>query len=129
MSRIVLATWGSLGDLHPYIAVGRALRARGHAVTLATCAMYRAKVEGEGLAFAPYAPDLAGLPDDRDTMRRVYDEKTGTEYVIRKLVLPHLGESHSAMLQTCRGAALLVSHPLTYAIPLVSEQFGIPWIS
>ena len=29
MSRFVLATLGSLGDLHPYIAVGRALRRAG----------------------------------------------------------------------------------------------------
>lgn len=36
MSRIVLTTMGSLGDLHPPIAVGLGLRDRGHDALFAT---------------------------------------------------------------------------------------------
>ena len=32
MAKIVLATFGSLGDLHPLIALGIELRARGHEI-------------------------------------------------------------------------------------------------
>ena len=35
MGHIVLATSGSLGDLHPYLAVGLGLKKRGHQVTIA----------------------------------------------------------------------------------------------
>ena len=49
MAHFLLTTFGSLGDLHPYIAVGLGLRERGHRVSIATSEGYRAKVEGEGL--------------------------------------------------------------------------------
>jgi hypothetical protein len=29
-SRIVFVTWGSFGDLHPYLALARELQRRGH---------------------------------------------------------------------------------------------------
>ncbi|WP_051382823.1 glycosyltransferase [Gloeobacter kilaueensis] len=56
--RIVLVTYGSLGDLHSYLAVAIGLRERGHDVLLATSANYRLKVEGEGVAFHPLPPDI-----------------------------------------------------------------------
>ena len=65
--RILLATFGSLGDLHPYIAVGLGLRARGHTVTIATSELYRSKVEGEGLHFHAVRPDLV-LPRQTETI-------------------------------------------------------------
>jgi UDP:flavonoid glycosyltransferase YjiC (YdhE family) len=34
--RIVLTTVGSLGDLHPYIAIALGLKARGHDAVVAT---------------------------------------------------------------------------------------------
>jgi UDP:flavonoid glycosyltransferase YjiC (YdhE family) len=34
--RIVLTTFGSLGDLHPYIAVALGLKERGHEAIIAT---------------------------------------------------------------------------------------------
>ncbi len=46
MSRFLFATIGSLGDLHPYIAVARALIKRGHQAVIATAEDYRADVEG-----------------------------------------------------------------------------------
>ena len=38
--RIVLTTFGSLGDLHPYIAVALGLQARGHEAVIATSGAY-----------------------------------------------------------------------------------------
>ena len=54
--KIILTTFGSFGDLHPYIAIGLGLRARGHEVALATSPFYREKVETEELGFSPNAP-------------------------------------------------------------------------
>jgi rhamnosyltransferase subunit B len=41
--RILLATIGSLGDLHPVLGIGAELRGRGHAVIVATSESYRAR--------------------------------------------------------------------------------------
>lgn len=51
MSRIVLTTWGSLGDLHPMIALSLELRDRGHDIILATTQNYRETVESLALNF------------------------------------------------------------------------------
>ena len=39
--RVVVTTFGSLGDLHPYLALALGLRARGHDVVVATGKCYR----------------------------------------------------------------------------------------
>jgi rhamnosyltransferase subunit B len=75
--RIVLTTFGSLGDLHPYIAVARGLRARGHEAVLATGQCYRHKIEALGLGFRPLRPDSTFVSDP-GVMRRVMDLRWGT---------------------------------------------------
>jgi len=125
----MMTTWGSFGDLHPYLAVAIGLRQRGHEVTIATSETYRSKTEAEGLGFHPVRPDLGSLYKNTDAVRSALDLTTGTEYVVRQLLLPHLEESYEDLLQACAGKDLLVSHPLAYALPLVAEKLRLPWVS
>jgi UDP:flavonoid glycosyltransferase YjiC (YdhE family) len=127
MSRIVLTTLGSLGDLHPYLALGLGLRARGHRVALATHEYYRTKIEEEGIEFFPVRPD--GNPEDRELIALAMDIKKGPERVLRDIVLPVLRESYEDLLAAAHGADLLVGHPLTFAVPLVAGVLGIRWAS
>ena len=39
--RIVFTTWGSLGDLHPYLALGVEMKRRGHDASIATLGQWR----------------------------------------------------------------------------------------
>jgi len=41
MPKIVLSTLGSLGDLHPMIALGLELRRRGHDIIISTWSGYQ----------------------------------------------------------------------------------------
>ena len=59
--RILLGAFGDPGHAFPMIALGRALSARGHEVTLQTWERWRAAVEGEGLSFAA-APEYSAFP-------------------------------------------------------------------
>ena len=59
--RVLLGAFGDPGHAFPMIALGRALAARGHEVTLQTWARWRAHVEGEGLTFVP-APEYQVFP-------------------------------------------------------------------
>ena len=54
--RIVLTTFGTLGDVHPLIAVALEMRRRGHAPVLAVPEIFRAKIEPLGLTFAKVGP-------------------------------------------------------------------------
>jgi len=125
----LLTTLGSLGDLHPYIAVGIGLRERGHSVTLATSEIYRQKVEGEGLRFHPLRPDVSRLLEDPDVMRRAMHPRTGTEYVFRRLFLPWLEQSFEDTLEAARGADVLVGHPIAFATRTVAEILKKTWVS
>jgi rhamnosyltransferase subunit B len=127
--RIVLTTFGSLGDLHPYIAVALGLQTRGHEVIIATTRHYRGRIEARGIGFHAVRPDGPDLDFDRETMRRSMDRHKGGEYVIREIMMPSLRESYADVLAAAEGADLLVSHVLMFATRLVAETKGIPWAS
>ncbi|MFO0953269.1 MAG: glycosyltransferase [Isosphaeraceae bacterium] len=62
--KIVLATGGSLGDLHPFLALPRGLQSRGCEVLFATNELYRMRVEGQGISVPPdpASADRTGRP-------------------------------------------------------------------
>jgi UDP:flavonoid glycosyltransferase YjiC (YdhE family) len=127
--RIVLATFGSLGDLHPYIALALGLADRGHRPVIATSEIYREKVESLGIGFAPVRPDPTGWQEDRALMKRIMDLRKGSEFILRELFMPVIRESYEDTLAAAEGADLLVSHPLTFGAPLAAEVCGLPWAS
>jgi rhamnosyltransferase subunit B len=51
--RILLPAIGSSGDVHPVIGLGLALKARGHAVAVATNELYSEPVRDSGLEYVP----------------------------------------------------------------------------
>ena len=129
--RVVIATIGSLGDLHPYLAVALGLRARGHRPVVAAPALYRARVEAAGLEFAPLTRDF--LLDDRTLYTRALHPRKGMEFVFRHLFIPAVAETYADLRRTIEApddrADLLVSNPVVFAAPLRAERLGVPWVS
>jgi len=62
-------------------------------------------------------------------LKHIMDKKKGSEYVIRQVIFPHLRDSYEDLTQAAQGADLLVTHPITYAGPLVAQKTGIRWVS
>ncbi len=129
MKRIVFATFGSLGDLHPYVAVARELAQRGHRPLIATFDEYRENVEAAGIGFAPLRPSMAGFGDKAEVMHQLIDPWRGPKLMIRGMFLPHLRETYEDLARACRDADLLVTHPLTLAGPLLAAKEGLRWAS
>jgi len=125
--RIVLATVGSLGDLHPYIAIAKALNARGAHAVLASVPEYRPDAEREGIDFAPVGPGFAAFGDYDRLMAKIFEVPQGTEFIVREMVMRHLRTAYDGLLRAAEGADLLVSHPLTMVVPLIAEQRRLPW--
>jgi len=126
---IVINTFGSFGDLHPYIAIALELKARGYRVTIATSGVYQEKIESEGINFHGVRPHMYPGDIQPDLVQKIMDVKTGPEYVIRGLMLPHVGESYEDLEPILSKADLVVTHPLTFAAHLYAEKYGTPWIS
>ena len=129
--RVLIATFGSLGDLHPYLALALALRDRGHRPAIATHASHRVKVEAEGLPFFAVRPDPADWGSDPQAMRRAWHPIDGPRFLLKEVVLAHVEDSHAdldAAVQA-HGAQLLLSHPMTFSIPMIAQARGLPWLS
>jgi rhamnosyltransferase subunit B len=128
--RIVLTTYGTLGDLHPYLAIALELRARGHQPVIATSEYHRGRVAAAGIEFHPIRPDISF--DDQELHRRLTEPRRGLERVIRELMLPALRSTYDdllALVQKDGGADLIVSQVLVFAAPLVAEKSGVRWLS
>ncbi|MEM8589319.1 MAG: glycosyltransferase [Pseudomonadota bacterium] len=70
--RILIMTFGSRGDVQPFVALGQALKARGHAVTLSAGAGFEAMIEAAGLNPAPLSVDVRAMiasPEIQEALR------------------------------------------------------------
>lgn len=87
--RALLVTLGSHGDIHPFIAIGRALAARGHEAVLATNPYFQAQIEREAAGRFGFAA-LTERSELKDLIaeHRVMDAARGPVAVMRGLVLP-----------------------------------------
>ncbi len=126
MSRIVLTTIGSLGDLHPFIAMGLGLRDRGHDIVFATIKQYRPQIESLGFEFFSIRPDHIAL-DDQKMLALMMDLHKGTERVIRDYFLANVRDTYTDLLDAAQNADFIVSHEIVYAAPLVAEVLKIRW--
>jgi UDP:flavonoid glycosyltransferase YjiC (YdhE family) len=109
--RVLLGAFGDLGHAFPMIALGRALAARGHDVTLQTWRRWQAHVEAEGLTFAP-APEYQVFPsgpEPLDFYEAVVHATTDTLPLLRE-VRPEV----------------VVADILTLAPALAAELEGVP---
>jgi rhamnosyltransferase subunit B len=128
--RVVLNTFGSFGDIHPYMAIAMELQSRGHEPVVATMEIYREKIEGAGLEFFPVRPNIPEPKDqDSDLIEKIMEPKTGGRFLTEEVIFPAVRDSYEDLLAAVKGADLLVTHPAAPAGPLVGRKTGIPWIS
>jgi UDP:flavonoid glycosyltransferase YjiC (YdhE family) len=109
--RILLGAFGDPGHAFPMIALGRALAARGHDVTLQTWTRWRAHIEAEGLTFAP-APEyhvFPSGPEPLDFYEAIVHATLDTLPLVREL-----------------RPEVVVADILTLAPSLSAERLGIP---
>ena len=129
--KIVLATVGSLGDLHPFIALGRALRDRGAQVRLACAGEYRRKVEGAGLEFYELRPDFDEIQRDLGMNREQLTRQVvkHSDFLFQRLVLPYVRQSYEDMMIAAADADLILTSSLAFGARLAAEKRRIPWIA
>ena len=128
--RIVIATFGSYGDIHPYMAIAAELKARGHDPLIATMGLYREKIEAAGLRFASIRPDVPPPQiQDQGLIEKIMEPKSGPRFLIEEVILSSVRDSYADLLEVAEDHDLLVTHPATFAGPLVGYKTGMPWIS
>jgi UDP:flavonoid glycosyltransferase YjiC (YdhE family) len=134
--RIGIQTWGSEGDVRPCLALGRALAASGHQVSLVATELddrrYDAYADVPGLSMrmvaSPTPDQLAGL----EALGRVLLRKNAFEQgklLTERLFRPAVPEMFDAARALCRGIDLLVVHFFHYPARAAAELAGVPAVS
>jgi len=126
---ILLSTFGSLGDIHPYLALALEAKARGHRPIFATSGRYRAKIEAQGLELRAVAPDLPEESDFAPLAKRVMDTRDGSRFLFQELLGPSIAQQYNDLLAASEDADCIVTHPAALAGPLVARKLGKRWIS
>jgi UDP:flavonoid glycosyltransferase YjiC (YdhE family) len=127
--RVILSTFGSFGDIHPYVAIALELKARGHQPVIATSEIYREKMETVGLEFFPVRPDMPSVDDEvAKVVGEVMDPKRGPQ-AVGDMIIPYLRDIYTDLDAATDGADLLVTHPLPFAGTLVARKRNLPWVS
>jgi rhamnosyltransferase subunit B len=128
MRRTVLITaFGSLGDIKPYVALASELKERGYSPIIGTSGFYRDMVEKAGIGFRPVRPDVD--PEDYSLIEKVFHPLNGPEILIREVLLAQLRESYEDLLEAVNGADILITHPVSFAGPIVAEKTKTAWVS
>jgi rhamnosyltransferase subunit B len=129
--KVVLATVGSLGDLHPFIALSLALRDRGLNVVLACASEYQSKVESAGIVFHPLRPGFDEFQSDlrMDRAQLTRNVIDNSDFLFRELVLPYVKLAYEDMMKITADADLILTSSLAFGARLVAEKRGIPCIA
>ena len=125
--KIVFATFGSLGDVHPFLALALEIQCRGHDVRFATSEIYRAKIEATGLEFAPLRPDIQ-LHDKRRIAALMHPRR-GTKLLLKNVLFPAIRHSYDDLKTATQNADLLVTSDIIYAAPILTSQTKLRWVS
>jgi len=120
MAKIVLAPYGSLGDLHPFLALAVELNERGHEIRICSLEVYREKIELLGFDFLRMRPDIS--VDDRELAKRIMDPKKGSEMMMRELMLPNLLPMFEDLMEATEGFDLLIPGEIVFPSHSVAEK-------
>lgn len=131
MRTIVLTTIGTLGDLHPFIAIALALQRRGCTPILAVAEDQVARVRAAGLRADAVFPGFAticarmGLTEAEATRRIMTDQRE----MLEQVVLPALSTCADALDRIAERAHAMVASTFVFAAPIIAEQRRIPLIN
>jgi UDP:flavonoid glycosyltransferase YjiC (YdhE family) len=130
--RVVLTSVGSFGDLHPFIATGLALKARGVEVVVAAAEDYRAKVRQAGLEFRAAGPSVEQLTADTGLdlgglVERV--SRVGTLFLVDRTIIPYAEQTFEELYEAISGADLVVGASFTIFARLAVEKLGLPSVT
>lgn len=121
---IVLTPVGSSGDVHPFVGIGRALRERGHDVTVVTAGPFRSVVERSGLRFVEHWSEAAFEDVTRDP--DLWHRRRGLGVVLRAAA-EELRQAYRRLAELYEpGRTMLVGHTLSFATRVFEESHSAP---
>jgi UDP:flavonoid glycosyltransferase YjiC (YdhE family) len=134
--KIGLQTWGSHGDIRPFVALAEGLQQAGHEVTLLiTCVdsgAYAGMVSPSGVKLRVIASPVIPLSE----AARIGEAAIGMRNPLKQMTmlmeaafLPAEEAMFAAALELAAESDLLVGHYFMYPLQIAAEQAGKPYVS
>ncbi|MEY4093505.1 MAG: hypothetical protein RLZZ53_704 [Acidobacteriota bacterium] len=135
--RIGIQTWGSEGDIRPFVALGAALARRGHTVEMLYTEISSRRYEhvAEALGFTARAvasPVIATREKEYEIGLAAIgsrDEFSQSLLIFRELLDPVEQQIWEAGLELCSRSDLLIQHFILHPARAAAEKAGIPHIT
>src|SRR4051794_27075423 len=124
MANVALVTFGSAGDVHPMLAIGQALRGRGHRVALLTSPLFEPAAAQAGVEFIP----IGSVDDCEQTMShpKLWLPLEGFGVMWRYLLRPALEPTYTALTELARGSQwVALASPVAMGARIAQERWGL----
>ena len=135
--KIGIQTWGSHGDIRPFVALADGLQAAGHDVTLVmTCVdseRYNTLDTGTGFKLqvvaTPVISDKLLLESVGKALVQERNAIKQTQMAIEQFLLPAESEIFQTSARLCAENDLVIGHYFLYTLGAAAEQQGRPYVS
>ena len=126
--RIVLASVGSLGDVHPFIAIGQGLQARGHVVTLVCNDDFADAVTGAGITHASAGPGVR--LDAAMASPTLWHPIKGLGVFWKHMLAPAIEPTFRHIERIAAdGPCVVVAPPVMFGARFARDALGVPLVS
>jgi rhamnosyltransferase subunit B len=121
---VLLPTIGSAGDVHPFIALGLALRARGHRATILTNPYFQPLIEQQGLGFLP----VGAIQDAEEAMADpdLWHSRKGFEVVAQRVIVPAIALVYRLIETVAAADTVVAASGIALGARVAQERLGIP---
>jgi rhamnosyltransferase subunit B len=116
-----------MGDVHPFVALGLALRIRGHQVTILTNPLFQALIESQGLNFLPVGTleDVEAAIADPN----LWDSRRGFEVVARRVILPSIDTVYRLIESHADSDTVVAASSIAFGARVAQERLKLPTAS
>lgn len=133
--KVLIITFGSHGDVQPYVALGKGLQAAGHEVTVCTACRFESFIKEHNLAYGYMTDEFLKLIET-DMGRDVIETADGIPGVIRAIfkLIKYLKPLTKEMILDAWEAAkvtrpdLIIFHPKILGAVSIAEKLDVPVI-
>ena len=134
---IGIQTWGSEGDIRPFVALGAALARRGHAVEMLYTEIsdrrYEAVAASLGFtARAIASPILVDSAAQAEIGLQILNTRNQLQQgliIAKRMLDPVIEQTYEAGLDLCRRSDLLIHHFILHSARAAADKSGTPQIT
>jgi len=134
--KIGIQTWGSDGDIRPFLALAGGLRSKGHEVSLVVTSVDNKDYSSYGREMDFSVSHIGKLTLEDRAFRQFQDKIEGTENSLKQIEIilsyyfnPVISEMFAAAERLCKENDVIIGHFIHYPAQTAAEKAGKPYAS